>query len=78
MKSRAFTSERVDVEGRLLVRMRRAQRRHDLGLPLLGEDGLEPQLGDALLAARLARRSGRVPSPPRNVPVPSVYQEQRS
>ena len=41
----------------------------DRVLPLLGEDGLEPQLGDPLLTAR-ARRWPVEPAPPRNVPVP--------
>ena len=55
-RSRAAPSrERVEVERRLLVRVRLPQRRDDLGLALLRVDRLEPQLGDALLAPRLRR-----------------------
>ena len=58
--------------------MRVAQRGDDCFLSLLGEHRLEPVLVDALLDARARRPTGSSPSPPRNVPVPSVYQEQRS
>ena len=57
--------------------MRRPQRPHDLVLAVGGIDGLEPQLRNALLAAALADRRIRAFSA-RKVPVPSVYQEQRS
>ena len=75
-EERRLHDERVDVERRLLVRMRVAQRGDDLVLPLLGEDRLEPELGDALL--RPTPPTGDVPPPPRNVPMPSVYHEHRS
>ena len=44
--------EVVDVEGRLLVRVRARERRHDLVLKLGRKNRLEPELGDPLLAAR--------------------------
>src|SRR5207253_3771659 len=50
----APSQERVDVERGLLVRVRAAQRVDDLRLALLREDGLEPELGHALLDAALA------------------------
>ena len=77
-RSRAAPSQqRVHVERGLLVRVRAAQRLDDLGLALLREDGLQPKLGHALLAPG-SPTDGSVPSPPKKVPVPSVYQEQRS
>ena len=57
--------------------MRAAERGDDVLEPIRRNDGLDPQLGDVLLPPALADRR-LVPSSPRNVPVPAVYQEQRS
>ena len=51
-----MVGERVEVERRLLVRVRLPERAHDVGLALDGIDGLEAKLGHALLATRLADR----------------------
>ena len=72
------STQLVEVERRLLVRMRRPQRGHDLRLALDGIDGLEPDLGDALLPPGLAQRRRACACRRRYVPVPAVYQEQRS
>jgi hypothetical protein len=57
--------------------MSSSQSGDDVVVPLGGKDRLEPKLGHTLLhpARPIA---GSVPSPPKNVPVPSVYQEHRS
>ena len=57
--------------------MRLAQRPDDLRLVVGRIDRLEAKLGHAFLASALAdRRRGAIAG--KNVPVPSVYQEQRS
>jgi hypothetical protein len=55
VKRRAFTAG-VDVERRLLVRMRRPQRLHDLVLAVGRIHRLEPQLRNALAAPLADRR----------------------
>src|SRR5262249_39307557 len=57
--SRRRIAERVEVERRLLVRVRFTKRAHDFGLPLDRIDGLESQLRDALLLPTLAHRGRR-------------------
>jgi hypothetical protein len=55
------SQEGVEIERRLLVGMRLAERGHDLVLAVGGIDGLEPELGDPLLSPPLSdrrRRSG--------------------
>src|SRR5437763_1261265 len=52
--SRGRIREPVEVERRLLIRMRLAERAHDLLLALDRIDGLEAQLRDALLVPALA------------------------
>src|SRR5581483_9506476 len=51
--------QRVDVVGRLFVRVRGPQRGEDVREPLGGHDRLDAQLGDALLAAGPAERRAR-------------------
>src|SRR3954454_197107 len=64
-----WSEQRVDVERRLLVRVRAAQRGDHLVVPVGREDRLEPQLGDALLPPRLAdRRIGALAAAERSRP----------